>query len=436
MLNDKFYIRKMNLSKYKISGSTILLRFSSYCVTHDNIIFRGIYGFLKCVVSGLSGFNIFEIKSVKEYCDRYQFRYETLVKDRIGYSWTSSSNLFETKATCVSKQLPNIDLALIKDVCVTSNSDFIIDKRKGIVLNDYCANNDDANKTYVDGITLAYRDRCCLVKVPKQTESIPSGIMLNGKFSFNYYHNIYENLIRFILLEDYGNKIPAQIPVIIDSEVLDIPSLNLVVSHFIKKTGRSIFPISRNKLFSIGELYRFSAINYLTPQHINPSIGKAEDYLFDQSYTLKYAKELLELKSNKIFPRKIFITRNNVNKRNFNEDVVFEILKPYGFAIIAPETLSFCDQIALFHGAQFIIGGSGAAFTNMLFSDAGCKAIIIIGRGGNPNACFNAPAFMNDSEILFYQSTRNQNKGIHSNFEVDVNDFRHFVEMNVAPYCK
>lgn len=424
----------MGLSKIKIVVSNILLQLSNNCIEHNNYLNRAVFQFLKTSISKIFGLKLYKIDSIIEYCRKYKHEYEILESDRMGYSWSSVSNLNYLNSTIQNEKLLDIILARVKNVSITSNSDLIIDGQKGVVLNDYCANNRDDNKCYVDGITLAYWRRCCLLKTPMTQDAIITGIMLNGKFSFNYYHNIYENLIRFLLLEEYGNKIPIHVPVIIDSEILNVSSLKQIVDYFIKKTGRNFIPISRNRLYVVKELFYFSAINNLTPQHLNPSIGKAVDFLFDKLYIQKYARELILMKSQRVFPPKVFITRANVNKRNYNEDDVFEILKPLGFVKIAPETFSFEDQIALFNNAKYIIGGSGAAFTNMLFSSKGCKALIIISRGGTPSACFNAPAFINGAEILYYQC--NKNKGIHANFIVDIDDFRSFVEKHVSPYCK
>lgn len=85
--------------------------------------------------------------------------------------------------------------------------------------------------------------------------------------------------------------------------------------------------------------------------------------------------KLLLFKSNLATPKRIFLTRKSTKKRHYNESEVWGVLKEYGFEVVAPETYTFCEQMALFNNADYIVGGSGAAFTNLLFCHSGCKVI-------------------------------------------------------------
>lgn len=426
----------MNLSKIKVNASNILVKLGNFSVAKNKFFNRSLFKLLQKLVNKLSHYRLYQIKSIKDFCLSHNFEQEVLVTGRIGYSWSSASNLNGMNCQEVKKPLPDIVLSKLQHVTIASNSDYIINSQENVVANDYCAENYDFNKTYVDGITLAYWGKCCLIKYFKSQQLIPSGIMLNGKFSFNYYHNIYENLIRLLLIEDFNITIPQEIPLIIDKEILNFNSLKIIFEHFILKTKRKYIAIERNIEYKVDELYHFTSINQLTPQHINPSIQKPYDFLFDKTYIERYSKELLTLMSKNKYPKRIFISRKNIKKRNFNEDEVFEVLRPLGFVKISPETLSFEDQIALFNGADFVIGGSGAAFTNMLFSPKGCKCVIIIGRTGNPSTCFNAPAIINGAYVQYFQSPENFDKGIHENFSVDISAFSSFINGYIGSLSK
>lgn len=426
----------MNLSKIKVSVSNRLVKICNRLINSGSYISVAVYNLLRLLTKNTLGYQLYKIESVKNYCKKHNLNYEILTSGRIGNSWTSASNLNGFSCRKVSAPLPDIALSKFENNIITSNSDFIIDKNNGIIINDYCANNNDDNKTYVDGITLAYYRRCCLVKKQKPTNEIESGIMISGKFSFNYYHNIYENLIRILLIKEYNELIPQNVPVIIDEDVLKINSLKLIFEKLMENTERKYLSICKEKDYVVKELYYFSSINHLTPQHTNPYIEKASDFLFDKTYFERYKKYLISLKDEKTdFPKRIFISRMNIRKRNFNEESVYQTLKPLGFVMIAPETLPFEKQIALFNNAEFIVGGSGAAFTNMMFCSEDCRTIIIIGRGGNPSACFNAPAFFNGASISYYQSTEKKGVGIHMDFSVNIKDFESFVREHIMPHC-
>ena len=69
-------------------------------------------------------------------------------------------------------------------------------------------------------------------------------------------------------------------------------------------------------------------------------------------------------------PRRIFLSRSK-SERLYNQKAIEEIAAAFGFVIVHPETLSFRDQIQLFHNADCIVGPSGAAWSGILFSRPG-----------------------------------------------------------------
>ncbi|OWY04496.1 glycosyltransferase family 61 protein [Thioclava sp. IC9] len=73
-------------------------------------------------------------------------------------------------------------------------------------------------------------------------------------------------------------------------------------------------------------------------------------------------------------PRRILLARSN-NRRTYNQDEVAQIAARYGFEAVYPETMDFATQVALFRGAEAIIGPSGAAFANMLFCAESARAL-------------------------------------------------------------
>ncbi len=60
-----------------------------------------------------------------------------------------------------------------------------------------------------------------------------------------------------------------------------------------------------------------------------------------------------------------------------NEEVLERLLEPLGFASVAPDTLSFVQQIELFAQTRVLVGIGGAALTNMVFMPTGGTVISI-----------------------------------------------------------
>ena len=63
-------------------------------------------------------------------------------------------------------------------------------------------------------------------------------------------------------------------------------------------------------------------------------------------------------------------------RRPFNEKECIACAKEFGFEVVYPELMSFEQQVGLFHNAECIIGGSGAAFTNLVYCNENIKVVV------------------------------------------------------------
>lgn len=76
--------------------------------------------------------------------------------------------------------------------------------------------------------------------------------------------------------------------------------------------------------------------------------------------------------------RRLYLSRAGTNRRRVqNEEAVVAALAPLGFESVRPETLSVREQVELFSQASSIVGSSGAAFTNMLFTPPGARVVVL-----------------------------------------------------------
>jgi len=66
-------------------------------------------------------------------------------------------------------------------------------------------------------------------------------------------------------------------------------------------------------------------------------------------------------------PKRFYIIREGYTRGISNEQEVRDYFKSQGWSLIAPETLSIPDQIALFRDAESIAGLHGSALTNLLW---------------------------------------------------------------------
>ena len=396
----------------------------------------GIYDVSRYIWYALSKSRVYSIMSNKDYCDKYDSSSCTIKSNRIGTCIRVCSYGGNTNPQEYNAQLPDLVLYTHNNVCVISGSDHIISNKKGVLINDFCSENDkDYNKIYIDKQTYLVKGRTAIVKSKPERRSIKSGIMMNGKFPFNYYHIILENLIRLIALEDINNKIPQDVPYIIDEEIESIPSFHRIFEILTNDMKREIIIVNGNEELYVEQLYCITPINILVPKYKDDEKGKDTDFLFDKEYIMRLRNKLLNEKSSNHYPKRIFLTRQLSTHRQFNEDEIFEILKSKGFVKVAPERYRFEDQMALFAGAECVVGGSGAAFTNLLFSSKPCLAICFF-----KNLNFLAPVFSTPlgyagvDFMCFLSKEKGSGREPHTkNYNINKDDFNSYCNDTLFP---
>lgn len=358
-----------------------------------------------------------------------------LKKNRKGYS---SNLIYDENEFCgnfIEYPLPNIYTFQHNNVRIQGDSDFIIDIESNFIINDFCYNMNPRYQ-FFDGVLLNLKsnfailkyDGCCVDK------HISSGIMISGKFSCNYYHQMYENLIRLLLLKDID--IPSNVPIIVDEVVFKVKSFKKIFETLTEGINRDVVVIGNKEIIEFDRLYCFSALNYLSPHIKNLKFGSSNDYIFDLELISEMRNKLLSVKSKNNFPSKIYLTRKHTNKRHFNEDEIFEKIQKFGFEKIAPEEYSFEEQVAIFNGADFIVGGSGGAFTNLLFCHKDCKVICFRARRTN-NPIFTTIAYLNGVKMRYCASNSNNTINTHMNYLVDIKMFKKifYLQLNDGYNC-
>ena len=251
------------------------------------------------------------------------------------------------------------------------------------------------------------------------THSSEKAIWMGGNFSWNYYHLLYEFVIKFLYLNTLD--IPSNVPVLVDKWCLEIPQYKELLDMANHK-GYKLTGVDRQWRFKIGELIYINCPNLIPPNvKDNARIG---DMQFDVKALNRLKNYLLPYSSKKEFPKRIFLSRRNASpQRKFNEEAVIQLLSEFGFEVVFPEKMPIADQISLFNQADCIIGGSGAAFTNLLFCNHLTKAIIL------SRAYFNFSGFSTIASALgihlVYLTEEDTNKNmirgnIHDSFEINL----------------
>lgn len=327
----------------------------------------------------------------------------------------------ETKLS--EKPIPDLRLKLYKNVCIQGGSDVVVDVKNGCVISEEAYNLED-NLEIIDGLLYRTADNVCLLRnnLRRSMEHIPAGIMISGKFCNNYYHLMYENFNKLVYLHKLD--IPLDVPFIIDRKTLAIPSCKKIFDILTQCYNRPVIEIDTNKLYLFELLYCLDHVNKLPSHSKDPHKPSVALYSIQALNLLK--ETLLPNKSTKEYPQRFFISRAGTARRHFNEDEVFGVLQKYGFERLAPEHYSFEEQMALFNGAEYIVAGSGAALTNLLFVNSNCT-VFCFGRSTYNEKCevpiFNTIANINGARFYYFPRKTRVADNIHVDFEIDCEKF-------------
>lgn len=263
------------------------------------------------------------------------------------------------------------------------------------------------------------------IKVPRKSVNLPKGVFLSGLFSGNYYHFVFSIIAKTELLE----YIPKDVPLLVDNNVKQFESYQSLL-RICNTAGREIIYLDTNVCYQVGNLYLISIPSFLAPNVYPGVVDKPEYTQFDIELFRTFRNRIISsVSKNPDLPKRIFLSRKNASlRRLFNEIECQKLLETYGFKTIYPEDLTFEQQVQIFNNAEMIAGGSGAAFTNLLYCSEGCRIIMFIGYKVSlsvwqPLICLNKAYFYRIHDKSKGELTKNNHPyDIHNPFYIDPDD--------------
>jgi hypothetical protein len=202
----------------------------------------------------------------------------------------------------------------------------------------------------------------------------------------NYYHFLITEIPRIWLAGQSGFKIDDFDHIIMFSPIHDSQQ---VVCDRVGIRKEKIIPLEKVPHMECEELYFTTG-----PWH------------FGRQFVLMAREFLLGVchQSDRERKRRIYISRERCGHGKIsNEEDLLRELGGVGFEKVVPETLSFDEQVAVFQGAECIIGAHGAGLTNVIFSPRGCRLFEIRNPTYRQNATYQVRGgniFWRLSELL------------------------------------
>jgi hypothetical protein len=219
-----------------------------------------------------------------------------------------------------------------------------------------------------DGRTLAtYRDfRPVLSSIVDKPAGIYFNMMGEHRGHAHYFHFMFDRLPRLYYLLNRFNVGREHITVLTNT---GLPPFQRDIYSFIQRRHQNIqfAAVPPNERWRIRHLWHID--DY---QPIKRTL--ADERLLDWIRALVF--DGYGLAPDAVADRRIYVSRNDTPRRRVgNESELRPVLARHRFEVVAPGSLSFRDQVALFASASAIAGPHGAGLTNILF--AGKKAKVL-----------------------------------------------------------
>ena len=277
---------------------------------------------------------------------------------------------------------PDIKIYIFENVVGSINSSCFYDDDNAYFDEIFSIHRADAN--YASGSLIFHNKKNAIFNIKKEIIINENCFFLGGNASFNYYHWLIEILPKILFVNKEIIKKYKIKAIVLNDKVKEISSFMLSFAAVAGDHNLKIIFCSENDDLKFKKIIYLSSFNSVL-LNSNKNTVKLEDVVFSKSsldilrnrvFSNKYFLNIEESKVS--FPKKIFLMRGKVsgyNKRNYNENEVFEFFKDKGFEAVYAEKYSFFEQAYLFSNAEQIIGPSGAFWTNLIFSSPGVIAL-------------------------------------------------------------
>ena len=262
---------------------------------------------------------------------------------------------------------------------------------------------------------------------------ICKGVAITGSVDVNYYHWMLEVVSKLAYIDEM-DEVYADYPILISEKAKEIEA----IAAFLRALDlrREILYLRTDTYYQVGDLLTITPPNYTVANFNGKTRYDISDSYFRPSSLQFIRKTGLACQKcqslRKPSSSKIFLARKGVF-RPYNQDAVWEVLYPEGFDIVYLEDLSFADQVSLMQHARLILGPTGSAWANLIFCNAGAKALCWMAEEYGQFSCFShiAVSMGVDMEYLLYETgSTNSRELFYREYTVDISRIRKWLAIN------
>ncbi len=262
-------------------------------------------------------------------------------------------------------------------------------------------------------MTAAFGAKRALVEVSEDVQAVEAGLMMFGLQSRNYGHWFCEFVPRMLAYNDL--RCPDGIPLCVDDHM---PGSHAEILRLLDTRNRPVItlpprPVAFGRL-GMAPVPAFFPFDMKPGRPFYDTLWPADVFAAVRQLILDraHARGILSGRTD----RRLFISRKAFTQRALvNEAEIAERLRPQGFEVIYPETMSFLEQVEAFHSAALVVGSSSSALSNALFCRPGCRILGLI----HEELSFNFRGYTSFIEaggarILFLRGRTLPRPGVHA----------------------
>ena len=386
-----------------------LLKPLTYLIRRDSSFSKPYLYLLRLFIRKFRGRSIVVFRMLS--CNEEDVLFELHQECQVG-SYSPQKSGEADRSSCALLDCPAVKVYSLKNQVIHINGSYMLDSDRATVWADIYPIYQKGR--YSAGILKEHGMRMALVDVGDETRTIEAGVFLGGNGSFNYYHFLVEIIPKLEALRQIKDQLP-NIPLLLNDCIEEIDTFSQILDVYAPEFERLF--LKQGECYKVEELMGVSSGAYLPFNLSKGSYFTSSDFITRPesiSYLRRQAFECLGSRGPNGF-RRVFLARKQA-RRNYNQDEIFKALEPLGFVVLFPEEYSFIDQVKLFNEADFIVGATGAGWTNLLYAKPGCKALCWMAEGLGDFAAFSTLAGLVEVELQYhiYASTAETTASLYS----------------------
>jgi len=300
--------------------------------------------------------------------------------------------------------LPDINFRTFQNARVSVGSSSVICNDKKVFI-ERVEHSEQQKFDYSGGQILSHGRETALVRLG-DAEKIKKGIFLGGNGSYNYYHWLVEILpkVQFLSLLPPSY---ADYPLLISENVERISTFKETLD--LLSTDREIVTLKEDLSYVVGTLVYIDAPSNL-PFNLRTGVSFYLSYSHISGDSIRYIRKAAleriktfkqqEVACSVACSKRIILCRKE-ERRNYNENDVFECLARFGFEKVYLGELSFDEQVAVVHQAEWIVGPTGAAWTNLIFCQPGTKCLCWMAEESGDFSAFSTIAHLVGADMQY-----------------------------------